>query len=197
LTAYRELLAAEPWTKCSCPICTEHGIEVAIFRGNNRNRRRGFHNTRQFYDQFEEELPKILVVTTPDASLPGDGSIEEYLVANRAAFWSAVHDLPVAEVGLVTADGVFEWWADRPRVSLDPDVMIEALAEGATRYQDVFLDTRHWSPAERLESELAETDCTLHTYEDPETLRAGVLDRLGYGESFLPKQLVQSGLSEY
>ncbi|MBB6647868.1 queuine tRNA-ribosyltransferase tRNA-guanine transglycosylase [Halobellus sp. MBLA0160] len=197
LTAYRELLAAEPWTECSCPICAEHGIEVAIFRGNNRNRRRGFHNTRQFYDQFEEELPKILVVTTPDASLPGKGSIEEYLVANRTAFWNAVHDLPVAEVGLVTADGVFEWWADRPRVSLDPDVMIEALADGATRYQDVFLDTRHWSPAERLESELAEADCTLHTYEDPETLRAGVLDRLGYGESFLPKQLVQSGLSEY
>jgi len=25
-------------------------VEVAIFRGNNRNRRRGFHNTRVFYD---------------------------------------------------------------------------------------------------------------------------------------------------
>jgi hypothetical protein len=24
-------------------------VEVAIFRGNNRNRRRGFHNTHEFY----------------------------------------------------------------------------------------------------------------------------------------------------
>jgi hypothetical protein len=191
--AYRELLAAEPWTECSCPICTKHGIEVAIFRGNNRNRRRGFHNTRQFYDQFEEDLPKLLVVTTTDASLSQDGTTEEYLTANRDKFWSAVHDLPVAEVGLVAPKGVYEWWADRSQ----EDVMTESMADIATRYQDIFLDTRHWSPEECLESQLAEVDCTLHLYDDPETLRTSVLDRLGYESSFLPQQLVQSGLSEY
>ena len=41
---YRDLLRARPWDKCPCPICKELGVEVAIFRGNNRNRRRGFHN---------------------------------------------------------------------------------------------------------------------------------------------------------
>ncbi len=33
-----------PWKKCKCSICREVGIEVILFRGNNRNRRRGIHN---------------------------------------------------------------------------------------------------------------------------------------------------------
>ena len=33
-----------PWKTCECPICKQVGVEVIIFRGNNRNRRRGFHN---------------------------------------------------------------------------------------------------------------------------------------------------------
>jgi hypothetical protein len=41
---YRETLKARPWEKCPCEICVSVGIEVIIFRGNNRNRRRGFHN---------------------------------------------------------------------------------------------------------------------------------------------------------
>jgi hypothetical protein len=42
-------LEDRPWEKCGCAICSRWGIEVAIFRGNNRNRRRGFHNTHVFY----------------------------------------------------------------------------------------------------------------------------------------------------
>jgi hypothetical protein len=41
---YRRTLAARPWQHCRCAICREIGVEVIIFRGNNRNRRRGFHN---------------------------------------------------------------------------------------------------------------------------------------------------------
>lgn len=41
---YRETLSERPWAVCGCPICKEIGVEVIIFRGNNRNRRRGFHN---------------------------------------------------------------------------------------------------------------------------------------------------------
>lgn len=41
---YRETLRDRPWRRCPCPICREIGVEVIIFRGNNRNRRRGFHN---------------------------------------------------------------------------------------------------------------------------------------------------------
>lgn len=42
--AYEETLSAVPWAHCSCKICRDHGIEIAIFRGTERNKRRGFHN---------------------------------------------------------------------------------------------------------------------------------------------------------
>lgn len=53
-TLYRELLSDEPWKDCACQICQEIGIDVVVFRGNNRNRRRGFHNTYVFYKRFQE-----------------------------------------------------------------------------------------------------------------------------------------------
>ena len=43
-SAIRRTLEERPWENCSCPVCKEIGIEVVIFRGANRNRRRGFHN---------------------------------------------------------------------------------------------------------------------------------------------------------
>lgn len=53
---YRELLEEKPWKYCDCPICQELGVEVVIFRGNDRNRRRGFHNTYVFYKRFQKIL---------------------------------------------------------------------------------------------------------------------------------------------
>ena len=50
---YRTLLERAPWKSCPCPLCEQHGIEMAIFRGNNRNRRRGFHNTYVFYNRLK------------------------------------------------------------------------------------------------------------------------------------------------
>jgi hypothetical protein len=52
--SYRLVLEDQPWKKCCCKICREVGIEVVIFRGNNRNRRRGFHNTYVFYKRFSD-----------------------------------------------------------------------------------------------------------------------------------------------
>lgn len=52
----RRTLEDRPWTKCSCTICQRSGVEVVIFRGNNRNRRRGFHNTFVFYDMFQRAV---------------------------------------------------------------------------------------------------------------------------------------------
>jgi hypothetical protein len=45
----RRTLEDRPWEMCGCAICSRWGVEVAVFRGNNRNRRRGFHNTHVFY----------------------------------------------------------------------------------------------------------------------------------------------------
>lgn len=49
LKAYRRTLEARPWERCNCPICSTIGIDVVIFRGYNRNKRRGAHNTFMLY----------------------------------------------------------------------------------------------------------------------------------------------------
>lgn len=41
---YRRTLQAAPWRDCMCGLCAKQGIEMAIFRGSERNKRRGFHN---------------------------------------------------------------------------------------------------------------------------------------------------------
>jgi hypothetical protein len=51
-----ELLVDAPWKSCPCDICLKDKVEVVIFRGNNRNRRRGFHNTFVFYKLLEEAV---------------------------------------------------------------------------------------------------------------------------------------------
>jgi hypothetical protein len=53
---YRRTLEDRPWEVCRCQICTSCGVEVIIFRGSNRNRRRGFHNTHVFYNDFRAAL---------------------------------------------------------------------------------------------------------------------------------------------
>lgn len=49
---YFRTLSEQPWKRCPCTICRQIGIEVIVFRGNNRNRRRGFHNVWQLYRQL-------------------------------------------------------------------------------------------------------------------------------------------------
>jgi hypothetical protein len=56
LDEYRRTLEAKPWKHCECEICKKDGIEVVIFRGNNRNRRRGFHNVYVFYRMMQAIL---------------------------------------------------------------------------------------------------------------------------------------------
>jgi len=53
---YRRTLEDKPWRQCDCSICRGSRVEVAIFRGNNRNRRRGFHNTYIFYRILQKIL---------------------------------------------------------------------------------------------------------------------------------------------
>tara|TARA_B100000029_G_C17591766_1_gene962750 strand:+ start:1751 stop:3004 length:1254 start_codon:yes stop_codon:yes gene_type:complete len=45
---YERTLKDAPWKKCKCGICQKAGIEVVIFRGSERNKRRGFHNLAVF-----------------------------------------------------------------------------------------------------------------------------------------------------
>lgn len=44
IQGYERTLRNAPWRNCECRICNRDGIQVAIFRGAERNKRRGFHN---------------------------------------------------------------------------------------------------------------------------------------------------------
>lgn len=51
---YDELLKDRPWKKCKCSVCEALGINVIIFRGAERNRRRGFHNVHVTYERLKK-----------------------------------------------------------------------------------------------------------------------------------------------
>ena len=51
---YKETLEDRPWRECDCPFCKEIGIHILIFRGSNRNKRRGAHNTLMLYKRIQE-----------------------------------------------------------------------------------------------------------------------------------------------
>lgn len=57
LDAYRRTLEDKPWKKCTCNVCRDLGIDVLIFRGLNRNKRRGAHNTLQLYSRVVKPTP--------------------------------------------------------------------------------------------------------------------------------------------
>ena len=60
---YRRVLEARPWKNCQCEICKTLGYQVIIFRGAERNRRRGFHNVWTFYQRLHANLgtaPKVV-----------------------------------------------------------------------------------------------------------------------------------------
>lgn len=58
---YRETLAARPWEKCPCSICRQLGVHVVIFRGADRNRRRGFHNLFVLHQQLIHLRPDLTI----------------------------------------------------------------------------------------------------------------------------------------
>lgn len=53
---YRETLTDQPWVRCGCDVCRSIGYHVALFRGAERNRRRGLHNVWVFYRRLQREL---------------------------------------------------------------------------------------------------------------------------------------------
>ena len=53
---YRRTLEARPWDDCACGICDTARIDAAIFRGTERNKRRGFHNLHVFRQRLDHEI---------------------------------------------------------------------------------------------------------------------------------------------
>lgn len=54
--AYRHTLEDQPWRTCRCGLCETAGIDIALFRGSERNKRRGFHNLHVFRQRLQREL---------------------------------------------------------------------------------------------------------------------------------------------
>ena len=46
---YKRTLIDRPWQSCQCNFCESLGIHMLVFRGANRNKRRGAHNTLMLY----------------------------------------------------------------------------------------------------------------------------------------------------
>jgi len=55
-TDYRQTLQDRPWKSCDCMICCAAGIQIVIFRGSERNKRRGFHNLHVFGRRLRNTL---------------------------------------------------------------------------------------------------------------------------------------------
>ncbi len=53
---YKRTLLKKPWKSCNCNVCRKNGIHVVIFRGTNRNKRRGFHNTWIFREISKTDI---------------------------------------------------------------------------------------------------------------------------------------------
>lgn len=73
--AYRAMLTNRPWARCACNVCRDLGHHVGLFRGAERNRRRGFHNVWVFYRRLRRELglpiDEVELPTNPAPSSSG------------------------------------------------------------------------------------------------------------------------------
>lgn len=76
----RRTLAERPWRRCPCEVCQRWGVEVIIFRGNNRNRRRGFHNTYVFYRLLTDALNGARSIGSP-----GQRSVDQLVLWEQAS----------------------------------------------------------------------------------------------------------------
>jgi queuine/archaeosine tRNA-ribosyltransferase len=54
--AVQRTLQHRPWQQCTCRVCREAGIDAIIFRGSNRNKRRGFHNLAVYFEHFKRAI---------------------------------------------------------------------------------------------------------------------------------------------
>jgi len=69
---YRSVLEVCPWQKCPCAICRRWGVEVAIFRGTERNKRRGFHNLWVFNQTMKEQIAGMDEIRETEMEMIGE-----------------------------------------------------------------------------------------------------------------------------
>jgi len=145
---YQKTLEDKPWKQCNCPICSRIGVDVIVFRGNNRNRRRGFHNTHIFYKRFRALMPRTLVFTTCTAEKdrnPRDLPAYQRYMSSPVfkVFWNNVLDLPV-ELSILSAKfGLIDWSSRIPYYDYKMQVtdiprFVEELKGKLNHYDKIF-----------------------------------------------------------
>lgn len=102
---YERTLAARPWERCGCQICMDLGHHVVIFRGAERNRRRGFHNISQFYRSFLREIgePDLLVVGCGSKKQKGFAPARDMYIGSLAKAQWRIADRYRAPVAILSA----------------------------------------------------------------------------------------------
>lgn len=168
LGEYSRTLRDRPWDECSCPICERMGIDVAIFRRNNRNRRRGFHNIHRFYEAFASEFPKVMVATTAKYGVGDYDTIGDYLRDTEDAFWGDVYDIPVIEIGVIDAKGVTAWW-DTPSNSITGG----SKTDGVKQYDHLLI---YGQIDGAVRQSIEQGSCETRTYETTTDLRRDALE---------------------
>jgi hypothetical protein len=66
----RRTLEGRPWESCRCGLCQALGVDIVVFRGSERNKRRGFHNLSIFSQRLRELTDPSNVSAAP-ANLKG------------------------------------------------------------------------------------------------------------------------------
>jgi len=61
---YARTLDDRPWDCCTCGICERVGIEAVVFRGSERNKRRGFHNLAVFAMDLRQRILDAATTTS-------------------------------------------------------------------------------------------------------------------------------------
>jgi len=179
LQEYQDTLRSRPWEKCDCPICREYGVEVCIFRGTIGIGDEGSttHDASTMNSRKTFEDPRR---DPGDAAYSGYETVEDYLRDKHSLFWTQTHDLPVAEIGVLDANGVSEWWEENPSlVSFAPDRMAANVGEQAARYQHLFVHTLDCELDEEAVAAARENGCEVHTNSNPRDLRDEILEVCG------------------
>lgn len=75
--SYEVTLQEKPWSRCRCDVCRELGHHVILFRGAERNRRRGLHNTWTFYRRVQRAASAVPTAVKSAARKPSARSVEK------------------------------------------------------------------------------------------------------------------------
>ena len=51
-------LMSKPWKRCDCPLCQYYGINMVVFRSQMRNKLRGTHNLKHYYEYIQNQISK-------------------------------------------------------------------------------------------------------------------------------------------